>query len=98
MYDADVPATIISKMTEEIIEQVTEWQYRPLDTYLPDYLFGLHCRQNTPEQACYQQSRLSRSGCQHGWPQRITGPMAVRIELLSNVVYGILKRHPVFDR
>ena len=35
MYDADVSATIISKVTEAVIEKVTEWQSRPLDAIYP---------------------------------------------------------------
>ena len=35
MYDADVSAAIISKVTEAVIEKVTEWQARPLDAIYP---------------------------------------------------------------
>jgi len=35
MYGADVSATLISKVTESVIEQVTEWQNRPLDALYP---------------------------------------------------------------
>ncbi len=35
MYDADVSASIISKVTEAVIEKVTEWQSRPLDAIYP---------------------------------------------------------------
>lgn len=35
MYDADVSATLISKVTNAVIEQVVEWQARPLDTVYP---------------------------------------------------------------
>jgi transposase-like protein len=35
MYDADVSAAIISKVTEAVIEKVTEWQSRPLDAIYP---------------------------------------------------------------
>lgn len=35
MYDADVSPTLISKVTNAVIEQVTEWQSRPLDTVYP---------------------------------------------------------------
>ena len=31
MYDADVSPTLISKVTDAVKEQVTEWQNRPLD-------------------------------------------------------------------
>ena len=35
MYDADVSATLISKVTDAVIEQVVEWQSRPLDEVYP---------------------------------------------------------------
>ena len=35
MYDADVSATLISKVTDAVIEQVIEWQSRPLDALYP---------------------------------------------------------------
>lgn len=35
MYDADVSPALISKVTDAVIEQVVEWQNRPLDTVYP---------------------------------------------------------------
>jgi transposase-like protein len=35
MYDADVSATLISKVTDRVIEQITAWQSRPLDPIYP---------------------------------------------------------------
>ncbi|MEH8124084.1 IS256 family transposase [Aeromonas allosaccharophila] len=35
MYDADISATLVSKVTERVIEQVHEWQNRPLDPLYP---------------------------------------------------------------
>ncbi|MCI4218437.1 transposase, partial [Dickeya dianthicola] len=35
MYDADVSPTLISKVTDAVKEQVTEWQNRPLDAIYP---------------------------------------------------------------
>jgi len=35
MYDADVSASLISKVTDAVIEQVIEWQSRPLDPIYP---------------------------------------------------------------
>lgn len=35
MYDADVSASLISKVTDAVIEQVTEWQNRTLDSLHP---------------------------------------------------------------
>jgi len=35
MYDADISATLISRVTDAVIEQVVEWQSRPLDAFYP---------------------------------------------------------------
>lgn len=35
MYDSDVSASLISKVTDAVIEQVIEWQSRPLDAIYP---------------------------------------------------------------
>lgn len=35
MYGADVSASLISKVTDAVIEQVTQWQNRPLGSLYP---------------------------------------------------------------
>lgn len=35
MYDADVSATLISKVTDRVLDIVTEWQSRPVDAVYP---------------------------------------------------------------
>ncbi len=35
MYDAEVSASLISKVTDAVLEQVVEWQARPLDAVYP---------------------------------------------------------------
>ena len=35
LYDADVSATLVSRVTDAVIEQVIEWQSRPLDPVYP---------------------------------------------------------------
>ncbi|MCK5355856.1 MAG: IS256 family transposase [Methyloprofundus sp.] len=35
MYDADISPTLISNVTNAVIEQIVEWQSRPLDTLYP---------------------------------------------------------------
>ncbi len=35
MYDADVSASLISRVTDSVIERVSEWQNRPLDRMYP---------------------------------------------------------------
>ncbi|HFD32388.1 MAG TPA: hypothetical protein ENJ28_06775 [Gammaproteobacteria bacterium] len=45
LYDADISPTLISKITDAVIEQVVEWQSRPLDPiYLIVYLDSLLSR------------------------------------------------------
>lgn len=39
MYDADVSASLVSRVTESVIEQVIEWQNRPLDHLYPVVYF-----------------------------------------------------------
>lgn len=40
MYDAGVSPTLISKITNAVIEQVIEWQPRPLDVIYPIVCLG----------------------------------------------------------
>ncbi|MGA6028981.1 transposase, partial [Escherichia coli] len=35
LYDADVSPALISKITDAVMEQVVEWQNRPLDAVYP---------------------------------------------------------------
>jgi transposase-like protein len=35
MYDADVSPTLVSRVTEKVLEQITQWQSRPLDAVYP---------------------------------------------------------------
>lgn len=35
LYDADVSPALVSKVTDAVMEQVTEWQNRPLDAIYP---------------------------------------------------------------
>ncbi len=40
LYDADVSPALVSKVIDTVMEQVTEWQNRPLDSvYLIAYLY-----------------------------------------------------------
>ena len=39
MYDADISATLVSKVTERVIDQVHEWQNRPVDPIYPCLLY-----------------------------------------------------------
>jgi transposase-like protein len=49
LYDADVSATLVSTVTEAVLERILEWQHRPLDAVYPIvYLDGMviHVREN----------------------------------------------------
>ena len=35
MYDVDVSSTLVSKVTEGVMEEVITWQNRPLDSVYP---------------------------------------------------------------
>jgi transposase-like protein len=39
IYDADVSASLISKVTDAVLEQVVEWQSRPLDEVYPLFIW-----------------------------------------------------------
>ncbi len=74
MYDADISAGLVSKVTERVIEQVHEWQNRPLDPLYPIVYLDcivLKIRAN-------QQVALSGTGHQYGWAQGAVGPVAGR--------------------
>ncbi len=43
MYDADISAALVSKVTEAVIEDVVAWQNRPLESILSCCLFRLYC-------------------------------------------------------
>ena len=38
MYDVDVSPALISKVTDAIIDELNEWQSRPLRRCLPDHV------------------------------------------------------------
>ena len=69
LYGADVSASLISKVTDTVIEQVIEWQSRPLDkVFLKPYkLFTLRLKY----------SAVSFIGCEtqlNGFPEKIIKP------------------------
>ncbi len=46
MYDPNVPITLISRVINQVLKKITQWQSRPLDPIYPHCLFGLHRHQN----------------------------------------------------
>ena len=43
LYDADTSASLVSKVTNAVMEQVIEWKSRPLDQSVSHRLPRLHC-------------------------------------------------------
>jgi len=76
MYDADVSATLISKVTDRVLETVVEWQNRPIDPVYPHRLSGLHRPENPPQQERHQQIHVPCPRDQHGRPEGAAGPVA----------------------
>lgn len=78
MYDAYISVTLVSKVTDRVIESVVEWQDQPLDRVYP--IIYLDCivlkiRQN---QAAHQQINVCGSGHQHGRSEGAVGLVAGR--------------------
>lgn len=75
MYDADVSAALISKVTDSVIDRITEWQSRPLDPIYP--IVYLDCivikiRENIRGD---QQIHLPGTWREYGRPQGFAGPV-----------------------
>ena len=68
MYGADVSASLISKVTDNVLEKVTEWQSRPLDEVYPIVYPRLHRGENPSGQTGDQQGDLPGPGRQPGRP------------------------------
>ncbi len=77
MYGADVSATLISKVTDAVIEQVVEWQSRPLDAIQPVVYLDCIIVKILARQESDQQSNLPRFGRRPGRPQGIIGDVAI---------------------
>ncbi len=50
MYDSDISAAQVSKVTERVIEQVHEWQNRPLDPLYPIVYLALGINMDGPKE------------------------------------------------
>src|SRR5690606_37454292 len=74
MYDADISATLVSKVTERVIEQVHEWQNRPLDPIYP--IVYLDCIVLKIRQDKRVINTVPGSGYQHGRPEGASWPLA----------------------
>ncbi len=77
MYGADVSATLISKVTDAVIEQVVEWQSRPLDAIQPIvYLDSIVVKIRQDKKVINKAIYLAL-GVNSGRPQGIIGALAV---------------------
>ena len=68
MYDADVSASLISKVTDAVIEQVTEWQNRALDSlypvvYLDCIVVKVRQHSNVINKSVYLALGINMDGC-----------------------------------
>ncbi|ELG03289.1 hypothetical protein A1S5_00027 [Escherichia coli KTE48] len=103
LYDADVSPALISKVTDAVMEQVVEWQNRPLDAVYPIVYLDcivLKVRQDS------RYPQISRSW-QANWPNLATFfayPTDIRkviyttnaIESLNSVIRHAIKKRKVF--
>ena len=62
MYGAEVSPTLISSVTEAVMEEVKAWQARPLDALYPIRLSRLHPRQGARQRRGAGQGGLSGVG------------------------------------
>ena len=62
LYDADVSPSVISKVTDAVMDRVHQWQNRPAGSDLSNHLPGLHCVENPAEPAGDQKVALSGAG------------------------------------
>ncbi|HAX5097333.1 TPA: transposase [Escherichia coli] len=103
LYDADVSLVLISKVTDAVMEQVVEWQNRPLNAVYPIVYLDcivLKVRQDS------RYPQISRSW-QANWPNLATFfayPTDIRkviyttnaIESLNSVIRHAIKKRKVF--
>lgn len=69
MYDADISAGLVSKVTERVIEQVHEWQNRPLDplypiVYLDCIVLKIRANQRVINKSLYLALGINMEGAQ----------------------------------
>jgi len=69
MYDADVSPSLISKVTNAVMEQVVEWQSRPLDAVYP--IVYLDCIVVKVRQDCQSASKIDPSSASKFDPSKV---------------------------
>lgn len=77
LYGAEVSDSLISKVTEAVLDEVNIWRNHLLDAVYPIvYLDCIHAKVSARQMRC-QQSRLRRSWGQHGWQERTSWSLDV---------------------
>ncbi len=71
MYGAEVSAGLVSQVTNAVLEQVREWQSRPLDEVYRGCLFGLFGIEDSARQTSHQKSDLFGIGREFRRTQRV---------------------------
>lgn len=74
LYDADVSPALISKVTDAVMEQVVEWQNRPLDAVYP----RLYRSESSAGQSRHQQIGVPGTGHQYRRSERTARYVAGR--------------------
>lgn len=76
MYHADVSPTLISEVANAVIEQVIEWQNRPLEAIYPIVYLDCINEKVHPNKQVIKKRHLPRYGREHFRPQRAAGHVA----------------------
>jgi len=75
IYAIDVSPDLISRVTDAVLDEVREWQSRPLDPNLSDRFLRRLTGQNPRRGACQEQGRLCRARLQCQWRERGARPL-----------------------
>jgi len=78
MYGAEVSAGLVSQVTNAVLDQVKEWQARPLDEVYRGCLFRLFGFEDSSRQTSYQEINLSGVGSGFRRTQRAVGNVDFR--------------------
>ena len=68
MYGVDVSPALVSKVTDGILEELTDWQNRPLDGCYPMLYHRCHDRQGPNQRNCHQPPSVRGSWSRCGRP------------------------------
>lgn len=77
LYDADASPALVSKVTDAVMEQVTEWQNRPLDAVYPIVYLDCIVLKVRQDSRVINKS-VFLAGYQHRSPERTAGYVAGR--------------------